>query len=60
LIREEGLPCIRLGPGALRFDLEAVREWALRRQLQALKIQEEEQQTDKPIERPRKEIKAPS
>ena len=58
LIREEGLPCIRLGPGAIRFDLEAVREWALRRQLQALKIQEEEQQTDRPIERPRKEIKA--
>jgi len=60
LIREGGLRCIRLGPGALGFDLEAVSDWALRRRLQALKIQEEEQQTDKPIERSRKEIKAPS
>ena len=33
LIREEGLPVIRLG-GTVRFDLEAVRTWALRRQLQ--------------------------
>jgi excisionase family DNA binding protein len=32
LIKEEGLPVIRLG-GTLRFDLEAVRAWALRRQL---------------------------
>src|SRR5438128_101843 len=41
LIREEGLPCIRLGPGAIRFDLEAVRAWALRRQLQPMKVEEE-------------------
>ena len=32
LIREEGLPVIRLG-GVMRFDLEAVRAWALQRQL---------------------------
>ena len=41
LIREEGLPCIRLGPGAIRFDLEAVRGWALRRQLQRVQVEEE-------------------
>jgi excisionase family DNA binding protein len=29
---KEGLPAIRLG-GQLRFDLEAVRAWALRRQI---------------------------
>ena len=45
LIREEGLPCIRLGPGALRFDLDAVRGWALRRQLR-VEVEEEGQQTD--------------
>jgi len=33
LIRDEGLPVIRLG-GVVRFDLEAVRAWALQRQLQ--------------------------
>jgi predicted DNA-binding transcriptional regulator AlpA len=50
LIREEGLPCIRLGPGALRFDLETVRGWALGRQLQPIKVEEEGSQTDESIE----------
>jgi excisionase family DNA binding protein len=39
LIREEGLPVIRLG-GTVRFDMEAVRAWALRRQLQTTKSEE--------------------
>jgi len=40
-IREEGLPVIRLG-GTVRFDLEAVRAWALRRQIQKVRTEGQE------------------
>lgn len=40
LIKEAGLPVIKIG-GLVRFDLEAVRAWAVRRQIQEAKDRSE-------------------
>jgi hypothetical protein len=43
-IKNEGLPCIRIG-GLVRFDMQSVRSWALRRQLQTNKSEEKAEET---------------